>query len=485
MGGTFGRPRHPAMTSPTSIKELSKIISDSVASLEKVCKKNKTLFPSLDEPFSPPSEAFRSDPEAAEAANKIAAAALQLAATVLPPPAALFTVVSGHFKSAALRVCLEANVTEILREAGPKGLHVDKIAEKSKISGMKLARLMRYLATHHVYKEIEPDVFTNTRISSMLDTGKSVEELFASPASKHDNTHGFPALAGHHLDEVTKSAAYLWETMTDPASADSGEVTKTAFNRAFNEELPIWAWFENPDQNLRLRRFGSAMQGVAALQPADAILSAFDWKALPKDSIVVDVGGGVGTSSLVLAETFPELKIVVQDRPSVVEEGTKLWNTKLPKALESGQVKLQGHDFFTAQPITNASVFLLKQIMHDWSDSYASKILVELRKVAKPDTKLVLVDSLMPFACRYTEFDAKNAVPGAVPQEAPEPLLANYGAANEMGYNGDLTMLLLFNSLERTVKHLSALLESTGWRLTRVRRDGANNFLQPVEAVPI
>ena len=61
--------------------------------------------------------------------------------------------------------------------------------------------------------------------------------------------------------------------MTDPASADSGEVTKTAFNRAFDEELPIWAWFEKPDQNLRLRRFGSAMQGVEALQPADAILS--------------------------------------------------------------------------------------------------------------------------------------------------------------------------------------------------------------------
>jgi hypothetical protein len=484
MGGAFGRPRHPAMmTSP--IKDLSQIISDSVASLEKVCKKNNTPFPSLDDPFSPTSEAFRSDPEAAEAANKIAAAALQLAATVLPPPAALFTVVSGHFKSAALRVCLEANVTEILREAGPDGLHVDEIAAKSKISGMKLARLMRYLATHHVYKEIKPDVFTNTRISSMLDTGKSVEELFASPDSKHDNTHGFPALAGHHLDEVTKSAAYLWETMTDPASANSGEVTKTAFNRAFDEELPIWAWFEKPDQNLRLRRFGSAMQGVAALQPADAILSAFDWKSLPKDSIVVDVGGGVGTSSLVLAETFPDLKIVVQDRPSVVEEGIKLWNTKLPKVLESGQVKLQAHDFFTAQPITNASVFLLKQIMHDWSDFYASKILVELRKVATSDTKLVLVDSLMPFACRYPKSDAKNAVPGAVPQEAPEPLLANYGAANEMGYNGDLTMLLLFNSLERTVKHLSGLLESTGWRLTKVRRDGANNFLQPVEAVPI
>ena len=53
---------------------------------------------------------------------------------------------------------------------------------------------------------------------------------------------------------------------------------------------------------------------------------AFDWKSLPKDSVVVDVGGGVGASSLVLAETFPDLKIVVQDRPPVVEEGTKVGN---------------------------------------------------------------------------------------------------------------------------------------------------------------
>jgi hypothetical protein len=60
--------------------------------------------------------------------------------------------------------------------------------------------------------------------------------------------------------------------MPDPASADSGEVTKMVFNGAFDEELPACAWFEKPGQNLRLRRFGSAMQDVAALQPAGSIL---------------------------------------------------------------------------------------------------------------------------------------------------------------------------------------------------------------------
>ena len=98
------------------------------------------------------------------------------------------------------------------------------------------------------------------------------------------------------------------------------------------------------------------------------------------------------------------------------------------------------HDFFTAQPITNASVYLLKQIMHDWSDPYASRILTELRKTAKQDTKLILIDTVIPFACRYPKAEAENAIPGAVPAEAPEPLLANYGGANEIGYIGDMTV---------------------------------------------
>ena len=54
------------------------------------------------------------------------------------------------------------------------------------------ARLMRYLATHHVYKELQPDVFTNNRISSMLDTGKSVEELFSSYVTFNVNAEFSP-----------------------------------------------------------------------------------------------------------------------------------------------------------------------------------------------------------------------------------------------------------------------------------------------------
>ena len=40
------------------------------------------------------------------------------------------------------------------------------------------ARVLRLLATHHVFVEVSPDVFANNSLSSVLDTGKSTEALF-------------------------------------------------------------------------------------------------------------------------------------------------------------------------------------------------------------------------------------------------------------------------------------------------------------------
>lgn len=51
---------------------------------------------------------------------------------------------------------------------------------------------------------------------------------------------------------------------------------------------------------------------------------AYDWETLPKDSVVVDVGGGVGASSMPIAQKFDHLQLVVQDRPATVEEGKKV-----------------------------------------------------------------------------------------------------------------------------------------------------------------
>ncbi|KAH6879328.1 S-adenosyl-L-methionine-dependent methyltransferase [Coprinopsis sp. MPI-PUGE-AT-0042] len=459
------------------LQQLVKTITSSVETLQHACAGKGPSFPRLDEPEPEGSsfELFRmTRPDAAEAARQVAAAAFQLTLAVLPPAESILGLISGHLQTAALRVCLESNVTEILREAGPQA----KISQKANMPGNKdkLERILRYLATQHIYKEVRPHVFANTRLSSMMDTGKSVEELEENPDAKHDNTNGLPALLGHQFDEVAKSSAYLYET---PSSG-----TATALNRAFGiDGLDIWSWYglDDPEQQKRKKRFNLGMRGVAAMQ-SGAISQAYRWGDLDNNSLIVDVGGGLGTCSIALAKEFQELQFVVQDLEGVVEPGKKDI---------SGRVAFEVQDFFHEQPPASkrkVAVFLLKQILHDWPDSECKKILENLRKAAQDDTRLILIDSVIPYACRSSPDDEESRlrtkVPSAVSREAPEPLLANYGAANIAGYCADMIMMSLMNGQERTLGQLYGLLEASGWEMKEVG-PSLTGFLRPVVATPL
>ncbi len=95
------------------------------------------------------------------------------------------------------------------------------------------------------------------------------------------------------------------------------------------------------------------------------------------------------------------------------------------------------HDFFDSQPQTDASIFFIKNVLHDWSDKYSSKILKRLRDAATSNTKLVVLETIIPYACHETE-DSGDGISGAVPVKAPSPLLANWGAANDLAYVIDM-----------------------------------------------
>ena len=57
----------------------------------------------------------------------------------------------------------------------------------------------------------------------------------------------------------------------------------------------------------------SLIKGVRFLM----VYKALEWGSLPEGSKVVDVGGGVGTSSLRIARAFSNVKCIIQDFPEV------------------------------------------------------------------------------------------------------------------------------------------------------------------------
>ncbi|KAJ7106857.1 S-adenosyl-L-methionine-dependent methyltransferase [Mycena crocata] len=411
-------------------------------------------------------------------------AALQLAALTMPPKEVLLEVMHGPHLAAALRVSIEANVPDILREAGPAGLDAHLIAAKSHIDGNKLARIMRYLSSHHIYREVNPDTFANNRLSAVLATEKPVTELFSNPGDKHENTSGFAAYATFMLDLGSKSTCYLWETVSDPAVASSYKVVDSSFHRMLGIDVPVWKFWEQPEQKQIRRLFGIGLKGSGATYPEGVILEAFPWAELPNGAVVVDVGGGVGWASLVLARKNPHLRIVIQEQAEVVQQSIKMWKQELPGAVESGQVRVCVHDFFQPQPVQDAAVFFLRFIIHDWPDADARNILMQLRRAATPQTTLVLLDHVVPYACPQPDMNVEGSESESF-AVAPYPLLPNYGAANALAYASDMRMLVVLNSQERKITDLDRLLASVGWRLRRiVRIEATSSFFQPIQAVP-
>ncbi|THH01015.1 hypothetical protein EW026_g1615 [Hermanssonia centrifuga] len=298
------------------------------------------------------------------------------------------------------------------------------------------------------------------------------------------------------------------------------------FNVAFNTRMRYFEWLEKEENVFRLRRFGKAMTGTGGWEVPGSVIGGFPWLELSPRSVVVDVGGGIGSTSMLLANAFPQLRFVIQDRPPVVEMGVTAWRARHPEMLENGRAVFQAHDFFKPQPPYPAeldaektipppdseglnvkgkdvpAVFLLRVITHDWPDSYVTRILLRLRQTAGPSTRLLLADYVLPLACvdededvepEPTESDedlgkkvTREPLPGTVRTLAPEgsPLLPNLGKANANAYWLDLTMRVMFNAQERTLRELAALTLSAGWKIVQVTRAPGSLFGHII-AVPV
>lgn len=131
---------------------------------------------------------------------------------------------------------------------------------------------------------------------------------------------------------------------------------------------------------------------------------------------MVDVGGGIGVSSLALARSFPKLHFIIQDREKVVKEGeevflswhlvhqdadflfySKHWKSNFPEPFHDGRVVFQGEDGVSCEihllNVNQAMIFsslnLLKMPMHSFSSKSATtgRMNMQLRSFATFETR--------------------------------------------------------------------------------------------------
>ncbi|TFK83220.1 S-adenosyl-L-methionine-dependent methyltransferase [Polyporus arcularius HHB13444] len=497
------------MATLAQLRALQATIGSAIDDIERVYTTHNVDFPSLDVPVTLRGSEVDSAPSAAEALLKsgeivkasshLVAACGQLSAAVQNPFFTLMDGVSACAITPAIQFLEASHTPEILRAAGPEGLHVDVLARKidqlraanglvsKPLEPWRLAHILRLLAAHHLIREVRPDVFASNRITSLLDTGKTPEQILENPQNKYDDSNGIAALIPMFAIETFRSLGSLTEWLLSP---QEGTDYATPFNYAYQTDENFYAWLERPENALRLKQLGRGMAAGSAAEGSTSVTErhVFPWDKLPADSVIVDVGGGFGSVSVQLAEAYPHLRFIVQDREQTLALAPKILGATHKDLLHSGRVLFHAQDFFTPQPasyevpgvgnVDHAAVFLVVRIMHNWLDEDCKKILSQLRAAAGPSTKVLIVDQILPLACR--DGNESALVP------ADSPLLPNLGTAYASSYHFDLAMMTTLGGKERTLREFADLAAASGWQISNVTRATgslwAYTTLSPVSA---
>lgn len=141
----------------------------------------------------------------------------------------------------------------------------------------------------------------------------------------------------------------------------------------------------------RVKRFNDAMT-LFSHGPGygpDALIDYFSTNCLTRGTFV-DVGGSHGAFSIPIVRKFPALRAIVQDRVHVTETGQK----QVPGDVMN-RLKFMPHDFFQGQTVI-ADVYLLRWILHDWSDTYCLKILRALIPALRPGARVLIHEWIAP-----------------------------------------------------------------------------------------
>ncbi|KAJ8494380.1 hypothetical protein ONZ45_g13265 [Pleurotus djamor] len=442
------------MPLPTTneIDALAKLISDSVTVVTTEYAKARYAEPSLHntkpDPFHSPE--LVSD-RLKTAIKTIEAACAQLSATVVNPGHVIVNKAYAYMEPVLMRIAVDLRIADHLLDR-PDGLHVEELSKLSDQDSGKLSRVLRMLATNHIFIEVSPNVFANNRLSMKLRSTDPVSSL-----------------VGHISDESMKACVQLGDVFEDPAKRKSYQLEDSSFY--LTHGVNPFEYFDMPRKEKVLERFNQAMVGWAEVTGKAMLPKLYAWDRLPVNSVVVDVGGGNGHAVLPLLKAYSTLNVVVQDTPSVVEQGREYWEKEYPEALKNRRVSFVSLDFLKESPVTGGAVYYLRHVLHDWPDAQCLEILKNIRKVTQPGCKLLI-----------NEFVLHSTVQGSgVETQAPWPLLPNYGAANKRPYQQDINMMNQFNSKERTLDEFIDLGELSGFEFVKLW-DGGEVGL--VEFVP-
>jgi hypothetical protein len=279
-----------------------------------------------------------------------------MTAPELPPPLALFRMVTGYYISRVVWVAAELGIADLLRDA-PRD--AEDLANATQTHAPSLRRVLRLLVTAGVFVENEDGRFALSPVGQFLRSGvpgsmRAAARLFGGP------TQDLWAEILHSVRTGNPTSPLVWGTDSFSYMNEHPELAAL-----FDEAMADWT-----------------------KQVAAAAADAYDFSRF---GTIVDVGGGNGTLLAGILARTPGPRGIVFDLPHVAARA----EAHLAALGLAGRCSVVGGDFFKEVP-GGGDAYLLKHVIHDWNDARAGEILRTCRRAMGRDAKILIVEGVYP-----------------------------------------------------------------------------------------
>ncbi len=248
---------------------------------------------------------------------------------------------------------------------------------------------------------------------------------------RRDHPHTIASWAAYVAAPTNGRAYEELAAQVRTGSEPSGH--RRAFGNSIGEHF-------GPDEGAR---FGAAMRELTAVDTG-ALALAYPW---PRRGVVCDVAGGIGSMLGAILRRRSHARGVLIDSPEIAEQGREY----LASIGVGDRVQIVGGDLF-GELRAQADVYVLKWILHDWSDAACRDILQRVRATMSSGSRIVCIEQHLN-------------------RDRPSPISSMV----------DLHMMVeCEGGRERSPAEVPELMRSVGLRAGRVRHSGLHMLVEGI-----
>ncbi|HXR90155.1 MAG TPA: methyltransferase [Steroidobacteraceae bacterium] len=315
----------------------------------------------------------------------------------------------------AKAVCIVANLG--IADQIPLGAakSAAEVAQATGCHAPSLYRMLRLLASHGVFKETSAGTFEHTPLSAALRAD--------AEGSFHAGAKLF-----HQVFEIFDKLDHTVQT------GESGMV------KVFG--MSMFEYLKDKPQLAAL--FDAGMTSFHGYETG-AMLDAYDFSGI---SVLADLGGGNGSLLAGVLRRYPRMRGILFDMDHVVARAGQSAHIQ---AVAERCTSVAGSFFETAP--SGADAYLMRHVLHDWTDEQCVSILRNVRRVVPQQGRLLIVECVVP--------------PG-----------------NERSISKDYDILMMVGpqGLERTEAQFRSLFQQSGFEVTGITP--TSSMISVIEAAP-